>query len=229
MGAEDAAAGEAVDEVGGGRLECCSGAAGVAVTAPDTAFVAVSDAAEPADPADPADSPGPVDTDTDGERTVPHRPAASSAAQPAATASAAITVSRTVRPRQPPPLVSASGPASASPAVACSSTAIRSPSARLRALWSRSPGAPAVRVVPAAPGAPVPAAELCALPVRRTPPGSARDSRHCRGWWPIVPRSWAKAIAPARPGHNTGGSIPGEAVAGRFGGAAPDGANDHAG
>lgn len=222
MGAEDAAAGRAVDEVGDGRLECCSGAAGVAVAAPGTAFDA-------AGPAEPADSPGPVDTDTDGERTVPHRPPASRAAHPAATASAAITVSRTVRPRQPPPRASVSSPASASPAVARSFTAIRFPSARLHVLCSTAPGVPAVRVVPAAPGVPVPPAGPLALPVRRTPPGSARASRHCRGWWPIVPRSWAKAIAPARPGHNTGGSIPGEAVAGRSGGAAPDGANDHAG
>ncbi|WP_344662874.1 hypothetical protein [Catenulispora subtropica] len=38
----------------------------------------------------------------DGDRTVPSRPITSSAAQPAATASAAATPSRTVRPCQPP-------------------------------------------------------------------------------------------------------------------------------
>jgi hypothetical protein len=46
----------------------------------------------------------------DGERTVPHRPPASSAAQPAATASAATTVRRTVRLGQPPPRAARPGP-----------------------------------------------------------------------------------------------------------------------
>jgi hypothetical protein len=192
-----------------------------------------------------ADAAAVADADTDadvadGERTGPQRPAASSAAQPAATASAAATVSRTVRLLQPPRAsasVSVAAPMAApvaAPVLAaesdvdavCLSTAIRSPSARPHGSYPRafrfllhllyglySPHA----VCPAVP-------DGC-----RVTPRPLQASRHCRDRWPIVPRSWAKAIAPARPGHNTGGGVPGETVAGGHEGAAPDGANHRPG